>query len=72
MSIARHVQGMVQFSFYRAGNLYYKTETGIEFPVPAFDADQQSATFLATDKAIYYMRWIRRHLEALDSAEQFG
>jgi hypothetical protein len=66
MSITEHVKGQVHFSFYRAGNLYYKTDTGLEFPVSVQDANDNSATFLAEDKAIYFMRWIRKHLESLN------
>lgn len=65
--LADHVRGPVKFSFYRAGNLYYKTTTGIEFPVPIKEADDNSATFLAEDKGIIFMRWIKRHIEALNS-----
>lgn len=54
----------VEFSFYRAGNLYYKTECGIEFPVPIADAGE--ATFLKEDKAILFMRYIRKHLVQIE------
>ena len=51
----------VSFQFYRAGNLWYKTTDGYEFPVPIDDVGQ--ATMLSTDKAILFMRYIRRHME---------
>jgi hypothetical protein len=57
----------VTFSYYRAGNLYYlyyKTENGIEFPVPISDTGE--ATFKATDRALYFMRWIRSHMASLE------
>lgn len=47
----------VTFQHYRQGNLYYKTETGFTFPVPISDAGE--ATFLAEDRALYFMRYIR-------------
>lgn len=50
----------VVFSRYRQGNLYYKTECGIEFPVPISDLGE--ATLLAEDKAMLFMRYIRKHL----------
>jgi hypothetical protein len=53
----------VRFRFYRDGQLWYGTECGFEFPVPISEAG--TATFLAEDKAILYMRYIRRHLEFL-------
>lgn len=56
----------VRFSFYRGGELWYKAENGFEFPVPV--SDTGTGTFLAEDKSIYFMRWIRKHLESLNDA----
>ena len=53
----------VAFPFYRDGQLWYVTECGFEFPVPISEAG--TATFLAEDKAILFMRYIRRHMEYL-------
>lgn len=53
----------VRFVRYRAGNLWYETESGFEFPVPVADAGE--ATFLAEDKASFFMRYVRKHLEAI-------
>jgi len=53
----------VRFRFYRDGQLWYGTECSFEFPVPISEAG--TATFLAEDKAILFMRYIRRHLEYL-------
>jgi hypothetical protein len=66
MSLSSHVKGKAKFSFYLAGNLYYVTESGLEFPIPITDTD--GATFLAEDKAIFFMRWIRKHLTTLEVA----
>ena len=41
------------------GNLWYATELGFEFPVP-FD-DMGEATFAAEDKAMLFMRYVRKH-----------
>ena len=57
---------MVRFVRYRAGMLWYATESGFEFPVPI--ADVGEATFLAQDKATLFMRYIRRHLDLLQAA----
>jgi hypothetical protein len=62
-----HVKGHVAFQFYRDGNLWYTTETGLEFPVPIGDVG--SATFLAYDKALLFMRYIRKHLEHVAEAQ---
>jgi len=53
----------VRFTFYREGYLYYKTECGFEFPVPISDTGE--ASFLAEDKAMLFMRYIRKHIEEL-------
>lgn len=70
IDLKKHVEGNVNFSFYRAGYLWYKTDSGLEFCVPVSEADDNSATFMAQDKAIYYMRWIRRYLEQKEIAEK--
>ena len=53
----------VVFRFYRDGQLWYATECGFEFPVPISDAG--TATFLAQDRAILFMRYIRKYMEFL-------
>lgn len=56
----------VTFRFYRDGQLWYATECGFEFPVPISDAG--TATFLAEDRAILFMRYIRKYLEFLNKS----
>ncbi len=56
----------VRFSFYRDKQLFYRTEDGFEFPVPIDDVG--NATFLAEDKAILFMRWIRKHIDTIEKA----
>ena len=56
----------VRFSFYRDGQLWYEAECGFRFPVPIEDVG--TATFLAEDRAILFMRYIRKQLAALDAA----
>jgi len=58
----------VRFSFYRDKELWYVTEDGFEFPVPIDDVG--TATFLVEDKAILFMRWIRKHMEMLEKAKK--
>jgi hypothetical protein len=67
MKLIDHVRGKVRFSFYKAGYLYYKTESGLEFPIPVSEANENSAIFLAEDKAVYFMRWIRKYLGELQT-----
>jgi hypothetical protein len=57
----------VRFTRYRQGNLYYQTEDGFEFPVPLEDIGD--ATFLAEDKALLFMRYIRKALAAVSEKD---
>jgi hypothetical protein len=57
----------VKFVRYRLGELWYRTETGFEFPVPISDCGD--GTFLADDKAILVLRHIRKHLAYLEEAK---
>jgi hypothetical protein len=60
----------VRFVRANAGNLWYVTELGFEFPVP-FE-DMGNATFLAEDKAMLFMRYIRKHSQAIEAGRQPG
>jgi hypothetical protein len=62
------VTGHKQVTFVRCcdGDLWYVTEDGFEFPVPV--ADIGNATFLARDKALLFMRWMRKHREVVMQA----
>lgn len=69
MALLEVVKGKkVHFTFYRDGQLWYETEDGFEFPVPINDIG--NATFLAEDKAILFMRYIRKHLAMLERARE--
>ncbi len=54
----------VHFQFYRKGELYYKTECGFEFPVPC--SDTGDGVFNNQDRAITYMRWIRKQIKSIN------
>ena len=51
---------VVRFKYYRDGELFYETECGFVFPVPVSDTGH--ATFMAEDKALLFMRYIRKQL----------
>ena len=59
---------VVNFVHYKDGALVYRTECGFEFPVPVDDVG--TATMLAQDKALLFMRYIRRQLEMLHQARE--
>lgn len=52
---------VVNFQYYRDNSLWYATEDGFIFPVPIDDIG--NATFKAQDKAILFMRYIKKFLE---------
>lgn len=56
------------FQFYKSGELWYKTESDVEYPVPIDDIGD--GIFLAEDKAILHMRYIRKHLEMIKTAKE--
>lgn len=58
----------VRFLRYKLGELWYATENGFEFPVPIGDCGD--GTFLAEDKAILFMRYIRKHVAYLEDARR--
>ncbi len=53
---------LVNFQYYRKGELWYKTECGFMFPVPVSDVGD--GTFNAEEKAMLMMRYIRKQIEA--------
>ena len=57
---------LVTFVHFREGELWYRTSCGFDFPVPVSDVG--SATMLASDKALLFMRYIRKHRDMLDRA----
>lgn len=66
----------VRFVKYHDGALWYTVDCAMphlgvdlfEFPVPI--ADIGNATFLARDKAMLFMRYIRKHLQLLKDAKE--
>lgn len=58
---------VVKFKFFKDSELWYETEDGFEFPVPVDDTG--GATFLAQDKAMLFMRYIRKHMAMLEEAK---
>lgn len=58
----------VRFVYLLNGNLWYRTNSGFEFPVPV--EDTAGAKFLPEDRAMVFMRWIRKHIERLKQEEE--
>jgi hypothetical protein len=58
----------VRFRSYREREFWYETECGFIFPVPLEDLD--GAELLAEDKAILFMRCIRKHAALIEGARR--
>jgi hypothetical protein len=68
MSIKEHVIGQVHFQYYRDRELWYKTDSEFLFPVPIYDSKEiGNATFNRDDKAILFMRYIRKYMNEIES-----
>jgi hypothetical protein len=59
----------VRFSYYRDHEFWYQHEDGLLFPISLQEANAGRATFLAEDKAIYFMRWMKKYIEAAQPEE---
>lgn len=55
----------VVFQYYKDGQLFYSTECGFVFPVPIDDVG--NATLIAKDKALLFMRYIRKHIKTVEN-----
>ncbi len=68
MNIKEMIQNkQVKFVRYQNQELWYSTECGFEFPVPISDTGE--ASFMNQDKALLFMRWIRKHIEHINQAK---
>jgi hypothetical protein len=68
MDIKSMVSGgrKVRFRSFRENELWYETECGFVFPVPIEDLG--NAVMLREDKAILFMRYIRKHTALIEGA----
>lgn len=53
------------FTNYRHKQLWYQTECGFDFPVPIEDTGD--GVFMADEKAMILMRYIRKHIESIEA-----
>ena len=65
--IKKYIKETAVFKYYRQGELIYEIITEDDevfmFPVPI--SDTGTGIFKAADKAVFFMRWIRKQLEAI-------
>ena len=55
------------FLYYIDGNLWYATDNGFKFPIPIDDT--KGACFNKEHKAITLMRWIRKHIDTIETGD---
>lgn len=53
----------VTFDYFRDNEFWYKTDSGFIFSIPLDDIQGQKLTLPSNDKAILYIRWIKRFIE---------
>lgn len=58
----------VKFVRFRHNELIYVTECGFEFPVPVDDTGD--GVFLAEDRAMLFMRYIRKAIKAIEADQE--
>jgi hypothetical protein len=58
----------VNFVRYQQKELWYTTECGFDFPIPLEDTGD--ANFLKEDKALFFMRWIKKHIDYINQAKK--
>lgn len=66
-SLKEIITGDAKFLFYRHKELWYEVN-GFKFPVPIDDTGD--GTFLAEDKGIFFMRWIKLYIAAIKQKEE--
>lgn len=59
---------MVTFIRFKNNNLWYVTDDGFEFPVPASDISGE-AELLPVERAMSLMKWINKHLKFLTESK---
>ncbi len=60
LNLKENVRGNASFAYFRDEALWYRTETGMLFPVPVRDVE--GTQVLAVEKALFFMRWIRKYI----------
>lgn len=57
----------VYFIYYQKDELWYRHENGFDFPVPITDTGD--AIFKNQDKAMFFMRWINKHIKFINESK---
>lgn len=60
----------VVFECYKKGNLWYFIDDKDKFMFPVPIEDTGDGTFLSRDRAIMFMRYIKKHLDLLEDGKR--
>ena len=60
---------VVRFVHFRDEEFWYQHQDGLMFPISLKEATTGRGTFLAEDKAIYFMRWMKKYIEDCKNPE---
>ncbi len=66
LNLKENIRGSSSFVYYRDNALWYRTDMGLMFPIPIDDIG--SSQFLATEKSLLLMRWIRKYIASQTEA----
>lgn len=57
---------MVRFAYYKDNEFWYQHEDGLLFPIALSEVNDPAskATMMAEDKAMLFMRWMRKYIES--------
>jgi hypothetical protein len=65
----RHGQ-KVRFVYFRDNEFWYEQEDGFVFPVPYTDIATSKVTLMSEDRAIFFMRWIRKYIDSFKTSTE--
>jgi hypothetical protein len=66
LDLKTNLKGNSSFEYYRDYAMWFRTETGMLFPVPVKDLD--TCHILKTEKSMVFMKWIRKHIASQTEA----
>lgn len=70
VDIKEHVNDnqRVRFVMFRDDQFWYETEKGFMFPISLDEIRNSKVSMLANDKALLFMRWIRKYKESFQES----
>ena len=60
----------VHFVLFRDDQFWYETEKGYRFPISLEEVRNSKVSLLASDKALLFMRWMRKYKESMTGLDE--